>query len=73
MKYLNDSFSVFPGGNKNYRDNYDKVFGKAEPAPVKDMGVSSDDSCSIQEKIVSPIHDDNKDDKKNSKKKKKNK
>lgn len=28
MKYLGDSFSVFPGDNKNYRDNYDRIFGK---------------------------------------------
>lgn len=28
MKYLGDTFSVFPGGNKAYRDNYDEIFGK---------------------------------------------
>ena len=25
MKYLNDKFSVFPGGNDNYRNNYDQI------------------------------------------------
>lgn len=38
MKYLDDSFSVFPGGNENYRNNYDKVFGKSEPeTSIKSM------------------------------------
>lgn len=30
MKYLGDSFSVYPGSEKNYRDNYDKIFGKKD-------------------------------------------
>lgn len=28
MKYLGGSFSVYPGSNKAYRDNYDAIFGK---------------------------------------------
>lgn len=32
-KYLGDSFSVFPGGEKNYRDNYDRIFGKKKTKP----------------------------------------
>jgi hypothetical protein len=28
MKYLEDKFSVHPGASKDYRDNFDKVFGK---------------------------------------------
>lgn len=31
MKYLEKSFSVAPGNNKNYRDNYEKVFAKETP------------------------------------------
>lgn len=26
MKYLNKSFSVFMGGNKQYEENYNKIF-----------------------------------------------
>lgn len=33
MKYLGDSFSVFPGSEKNYRDNYDRIFGKKPEKP----------------------------------------
>ena len=29
-KFENPSFSVFPGSNKNYRDNYDRIFGKKD-------------------------------------------
>lgn len=36
MKYLDEKFSVHPGGNKAYRDNYDKIFGKKN----KDDGYS---------------------------------
>ena len=32
-KFENPSFSVFPGANKNYRDNYDRIFGKKEDKP----------------------------------------
>lgn len=35
MKYLGGSFSVYPGGNQAYRDNYDKIFGKGEDEEVK--------------------------------------
>jgi hypothetical protein len=35
MKYLGDSFSVFPGGSKSYRDNYDKIFGKKDKEDKK--------------------------------------
>ncbi len=31
MKYLGSSFSVHPGENKAYRDNFDEVFGKKKP------------------------------------------
>lgn len=30
MKYLEGSFSVYPGSNQKYRDNYDSIFGKKE-------------------------------------------
>lgn len=30
MKYLDKSFSIHPGGNKKYRDNFDSIFGKKE-------------------------------------------
>lgn len=33
MKYLGSSFSVYPGENKNYRDNYDRIFGKKKDKP----------------------------------------
>jgi hypothetical protein len=29
-KFENPSFSVYPGANKNYRDNYDRIFSKKE-------------------------------------------
>lgn len=32
-KYLGDSFSVFPGGEQKYRDNYDRIFGKKSDKP----------------------------------------
>lgn len=28
MKYLNKTFSVFMSGNKQYEDNYNKIFRK---------------------------------------------
>jgi hypothetical protein len=33
MKYLQGSFSISPGGTKEYRDNYDRIFGKKEQEP----------------------------------------
>lgn len=33
-KYLNDSFSVNYGGSKEYRDNWDRIFGGKEPETV---------------------------------------
>jgi len=32
-KYLEGSFSVYPGSSQNYRDNYDRIFGKKEDKP----------------------------------------
>lgn len=32
-KFENPSFSVYPGSSKNYRDNYDNIFGKKEDKP----------------------------------------
>ena len=30
MNYTNKSFSVMPGSSQQYRDNYDRIFGKKE-------------------------------------------
>lgn len=35
MKYLEGSFSVFPGSSKNYRDNWDRIFKKENEVEVK--------------------------------------
>lgn len=32
-KFEAPSFSVFPGSEKNYRDNYDRIFGKKAEKP----------------------------------------
>ena len=32
MKYLDPSFSIHPGMNKKYRDNWDEIFGKKKKA-----------------------------------------
>jgi hypothetical protein len=32
-KFENPSFSVYPGASKNYRDNYDEIFGKKKDKP----------------------------------------
>lgn len=32
-KFEAPSFSVFPGSEKNYRDNYDRIFGKKKDKP----------------------------------------
>lgn len=32
-KFEAPSFSVFPGSEKNYRDNYDRIFGKKTEKP----------------------------------------
>ena len=33
MKYLGDSFSVGVGGSKEYRDNWERIFGKKAEKP----------------------------------------
>lgn len=36
MKYLQRSFTVAPGNEKAYRDNYDRIFGKkSEPKKAR--------------------------------------
>ena len=34
-EYLNKSFSVCVGGDQEYRDNWDRIFAKKKPEPVK--------------------------------------
>jgi hypothetical protein len=66
-KFENPSFSVYPGGEKNYRDNYDRIFGKkkdkpdpwaiareAEPKKMSDLPPARDAQPAPPESVKNP-------------------
>ena len=54
-KFENPSFSVFPGANKNYRDNYDSVFGKKDTKADELMKKQMSDLAPARDAQVAPL------------------
>lgn len=47
-EYLNKSFSVYPGGSgsQEYRDNWDRIFGKKEATEMPGAACAPNCDCS---------------------------